>query len=146
MERKQASRGSVILWTMFCWETLGPGIHLKVPLTGSTYLKSVTDQVHPRWTVLANGTGLFQLPGTLQKWFRNRMRNIRKSSRPPHYSDLNPWGTFDPGAGLLHFLTTANWEHPTYPLPDRCHCNDIIHKSLFVIYDGIFRRKHNSSL
>ena len=45
--RRQASGGSVMLWAMFCWETLGPGIHVDVNLTLSTYLNIVVDQVHP---------------------------------------------------------------------------------------------------
>lgn len=27
---EQAVRGNVMLWTMFCWETLGPAIHVDV--------------------------------------------------------------------------------------------------------------------
>ena len=36
MGRRQASGGSVMLWAMFCWETLGPGIHVDVTLTRTT--------------------------------------------------------------------------------------------------------------
>ncbi|KAK3554377.1 hypothetical protein QTP70_023086, partial [Hemibagrus guttatus] len=36
MGRKQAGEGSVMLWTMFCWETLGPAIHVDVTLTRTT--------------------------------------------------------------------------------------------------------------
>ncbi len=38
MGRRQASGGSVMLWTMFCWETLGPAFHVDVTLTCTTYL------------------------------------------------------------------------------------------------------------
>ena len=31
--RRQAGGGSVMLWAMFCWETLGPAIHVDVNLT-----------------------------------------------------------------------------------------------------------------
>ena len=33
MGRRQAGGGSVMLWAMFCWETLGPAIHVDVTLT-----------------------------------------------------------------------------------------------------------------
>ncbi|MCI4378051.1 hypothetical protein PGIGA_G00211420 [Pangasianodon gigas] len=47
MGRRQAGRGSVMLWAMFCWETLGPGIHVDVTLTRTTYLNIAADDVHP---------------------------------------------------------------------------------------------------
>ena len=31
--RRQAGGGSEMLWAMFCWETLGPAIHVDVNLT-----------------------------------------------------------------------------------------------------------------
>ena len=34
--RRQAGGGSVMLWAMFCWETLGPAIHVDVNLTRVT--------------------------------------------------------------------------------------------------------------
>ena len=43
MGRRQASGGSVMLWAMFCWETLGPAIHVDVTLTRTTYLSIVAD-------------------------------------------------------------------------------------------------------
>lgn len=33
MGRRQAGRGSLMLWAVFCWKTLGPTIHLDVTLT-----------------------------------------------------------------------------------------------------------------
>ncbi|KAG7467566.1 hypothetical protein MATL_G00155170 [Megalops atlanticus] len=33
-----------MLWEMFCWETLGPAIHVDVNLTRATYLNIVADQ------------------------------------------------------------------------------------------------------
>ncbi len=48
----------VMLWTMFCWKTLGPGIY--VTLTCTTYLKIVADHKHPFMAmVLPVGCGLF---------------------------------------------------------------------------------------
>ena len=43
--RRQAGRGSVMLWSMFCWETLGPAIHVDVTLTCITYLSIGADHV-----------------------------------------------------------------------------------------------------
>lgn len=39
--------GSVILWAMFWWETLGPAIHVNVTLTRTTNQVIVEDHVHP---------------------------------------------------------------------------------------------------
>ena len=65
MGRKQAGGGSVMLWAMFCCETLGPGINVNVTLTRTTYLNIVADQVHPFMaTVFSNGSGLFQQDNT----------------------------------------------------------------------------------
>ncbi|KAK3524459.1 hypothetical protein QTP70_029308, partial [Hemibagrus guttatus] len=61
MGRRQAGGGSVMLWAMFCWETLGPAIHVDVTLTSTTYLSIVADHVHPFMeTMLSDGCGLFQ--------------------------------------------------------------------------------------
>ena len=50
-----------MLWAMFCWETLGPAIHVDVSLTRVTYLNIVADQVHPFMAmVFPDGSGLFQ--------------------------------------------------------------------------------------
>jgi len=50
-----------MLWATFCWETLGPAIHVDVTLTRTTYLTIVADQVHPFMeTAFPNGSGLFQ--------------------------------------------------------------------------------------
>ena len=50
-----------MLWAMFCWETLGPAIHVDVTLTRTTYQSIVADHVHPFMeTVFPGGCGLFQ--------------------------------------------------------------------------------------
>ncbi len=57
-----------MLWAMFCWETMGPGIHVDVILTHTTYLKTVADHVH-LFVVIVFSDGSFRLmyPAT----FRN---------------------------------------------------------------------------
>ncbi|KAK3528244.1 hypothetical protein QTP86_027960, partial [Hemibagrus guttatus] len=47
MGRRRAGGGSVMLWAMFCWETLGPAIHVDITLTCTTYLNNAADHVHP---------------------------------------------------------------------------------------------------
>ena len=42
--RRQAGGGSVMLWAIFCWETLGPAIHVDVNLTRVAYLNIVAVQ------------------------------------------------------------------------------------------------------
>ena len=48
----------VNLWKMFCWENLGPGIHVEVTLTRTTYLSIVADLFMEM--VFPGGCGLFQ--------------------------------------------------------------------------------------
>ena len=57
--RRQAGGGSVMLWEMFCWETLGPAIHVDINLTRVTYQNIVADQVQP---FMENGIPRWQLP------------------------------------------------------------------------------------
>ena len=47
MGRRQAGRGSIMLWVIFCWETLDPGIHVDVTLTHTTYLNTYKPNTHP---------------------------------------------------------------------------------------------------
>ncbi|MCI4385481.1 hypothetical protein PGIGA_G00050990 [Pangasianodon gigas] len=47
MGRRQAGGGSVMLYAMFCWETSGPGLHVDVTLTRTTYQNIVADRVTP---------------------------------------------------------------------------------------------------
>lgn len=39
----------VMLWAMFCWEPLGPALHVGVTLTGTTYPSFVADHHAPWW-------------------------------------------------------------------------------------------------
>lgn len=45
--KRQAGRCSVMLWAMFCWDSLGPAIHVDVTLICNTHLNIASDQVHP---------------------------------------------------------------------------------------------------
>ena len=47
MGRRQAGGGSVMLLAVFCWESLGPAIHVDVTLKCTTHLMIVADHVHP---------------------------------------------------------------------------------------------------
>lgn len=79
---KKAGRGSVLLWTMFYWATLFPGIHADVTLTHNTYLNIVADQVYPfMGTVFPDCIGLTQQDNIpchtlkiFQEWFEEHDR------------------------------------------------------------------------
>jgi len=83
MGRRQAGRGSVMLWAMFCWETLGPAINVDVTLTCTTYLSIVADHVHPFMETVFPGGSFSRImrPDTKQKWFRNGLRSTTTSLR-----------------------------------------------------------------
>ena len=92
-----AGGGSVLLWAVFCWETLGSGLHADVPLTHTTSLEIVADHVHPFMArVFLDGSGLFQQdngPCPLPKRFRNGLRNmtfLEVLPWPPNSPDLSP--------------------------------------------------------
>jgi len=75
-----------MIWEMFCWETLGPAIHVHVNLEDATYLNIFADQVQRFMTMaFPGGSGLFQqqdnatchtahkcsgqIPHIVKKWF-----------------------------------------------------------------------------
>ncbi|KAK3529377.1 hypothetical protein QTP70_029484, partial [Hemibagrus guttatus] len=68
MGKRQVGRGSVMLWAMFYWETLGSAIHVDVTLTRSTYLSIVADH----------------------EWFYEHNNQFEVLTWPPNSPDLNP--------------------------------------------------------
>ncbi|KAK3539724.1 hypothetical protein QTP70_012747 [Hemibagrus guttatus] len=98
MGRRRAGGGSVMLWAMFCWETLGPAIHVDVTLTRTTYLSIVTDHVHLFMeAVFPDGCGLFQQDNApchkakmLQEWFDEHNNQFEVLTWAPNSPDLNP--------------------------------------------------------
>ena len=70
---------------MFCWETLGPGTHVDVTLTRTTYLNIVADQEqHFMATVFPDGSGLFQQDNApchtakiVQEWFEKHDKEFK---------------------------------------------------------------------
>ncbi len=81
--------GSVMLWAMFCKETLGPAIHVNVTLTRTTYLSIIADHGHPFMeTVFSGGCGLFQQDNVpcnkakmVQEWFQEHNNEFSKFPR-----------------------------------------------------------------
>ncbi|KAK3560338.1 hypothetical protein QTP86_006422 [Hemibagrus guttatus] len=107
MGRRRAGGGSVLLWAMFCWETLGPAVHVDVTLTRSTYLSIVADHVHPFMeTLFPDGCVLFQQDNApchkaemVQEWFDDHNNQFEVLTPPPNSPDLNPiqhlWDVLD---------------------------------------------------
>ncbi len=68
--------------TVFCWDTFGPGIHVDVYLTHTTYVKIVLDHINP-FMVLLDGSGSFNqimYVATLQvaqEWFKEHEKQIK---------------------------------------------------------------------
>ncbi|MCI4382560.1 hypothetical protein PGIGA_G00016250 [Pangasianodon gigas] len=94
MGRRQAGSGSVMLWAMFCWETLSQGIHVDVTLTRTTYLNIIADPFMA--TVFPNGSSLFQQDNVpchtakiVQEWFEERDKEFKVLIWPPNSPDLN---------------------------------------------------------
>ncbi|KAK3562392.1 hypothetical protein QTP86_033531, partial [Hemibagrus guttatus] len=103
----QADGGSVMVWAMFCWETLGPAIHVDATLTCTTYLSIVADHVHPFMeTAFPDGFGLFQQDNApchktkmFQEWFDEHNNEFEMLTWPPNFPYLNPiehlWDVLD---------------------------------------------------
>ncbi|KAK3535325.1 hypothetical protein QTP70_007940 [Hemibagrus guttatus] len=104
--KKVSQCPDVLLWSVFCWETLGPAIHVDVTLTRSTYLSIAADHVHPFMeTLFPDGCGLFQQDNApchkaemVQEWFDDH-NNQFEVLTPPNSPDLNPiqnlWDVLD---------------------------------------------------
>ena len=112
-ERRQDGGDSVTLWAMFCWETLGPGVHVDVTLTRASYLNVVADHVHPFMaTLFPDRSGLFQQDNVpchtskiLQEWFEEHDDEFKVLPYPPNSADLNPvhhlWGVLEKQVGSV---------------------------------------------
>ncbi|MCI4389581.1 hypothetical protein PGIGA_G00099830 [Pangasianodon gigas] len=117
MGRRQACGGSAMLWAMFCWETSGPGIHVDVILTHTTYLNIAADQVHRFMAT---------------EWFEEYDQEFKVLTWPPDSPDLNPvehlWDMLD--------KQVRSMEAQTLNLQD---LKDLLLKSLCQIPQHTFR-------
>uniref|UniRef100_A0A8C4NKQ7 Tc1-like transposase DDE domain-containing protein n=1 Tax=Eptatretus burgeri TaxID=7764 RepID=A0A8C4NKQ7_EPTBU len=107
VERRQAGGGSVMLWAMFCWKTLGLPIHVDVNLTRVTNLTIVAEQVYPFMAmVFPDGSGPFQQENApchtahiVREWFEEHDEVFTVLPWPPNPPDLNPieilWDVLD---------------------------------------------------
>ena len=94
---RQAGGGSVMLWPILCWETLGPAIHVDVNLTRVTYQNIVANQVHPFMAmVFPDGSGLFQQDNApchtvhlVRKWFEEHDEVFTVLPWPPNCMTRN---------------------------------------------------------
>ena len=94
--RRQAGRGTVMLWAMLCCKSLAPAIHVDVTLTRTTYLSIVADHVHPFMeTVFPDGCGLIRqdnAPGhkaeMVQEWFEEHNNGLQVFTWPPNSSRI----------------------------------------------------------
>lgn len=103
----QTSGYTVTLWGMFCWETLGPVVHVDDTLTQNSYINVLADHVHPFMnSVFPDGSGYFQQDSTtcctsdsVQEWFEEHDDEFKELTWPPDSPDLNPmeqlWDVLD---------------------------------------------------
>ena len=75
---------------MFCWETLGPGIHADGTLTLTTYRDVVADQVRSPTAVsaLSRITRPATLQNIVQEWFGEHHQEAKVLIWPPNSPDL----------------------------------------------------------
>ena len=90
-----------MLWAVFCWDTLGPDIHLDVTLTRTTCLNIAADHIHPfKDMVFHDGSHIFQQDNVschkakiVQEWFEEHQFKVLTSP------DLHPtehlWDVLD---------------------------------------------------
>lgn len=79
---------------MFCWETLGLGIHVAVNFTYATYLYIVADHVHP-FKAMVSFSRIIH-PDTWHTLFRNSLRNMMKNIMccpGQQISQISPWAS-----------------------------------------------------
>ena len=93
MGRGQAGGGSAMLRPMFCWETLGPAIHLDITFTLTTYLLlTMYNFSWKRNSLLAVASfSRITCRATKQNWLRKGLRSATTSLKCwPNFPDLTP--------------------------------------------------------
>lgn len=85
---------SVMFWAIFCWETLGPTIHLDVTLTRTTYLCRLCKPLsckHYSLTAVASFSRILHAV-TKQKWFDNEFKVLTWPINSPILHDKLIYG------------------------------------------------------
>ncbi len=80
--RKSAQREEIRpVETVFCWDTFGPGIHVDVSLTHTTYVKIVLDHINPFMVLLDGSCSFNQImyaaTQVTQEWFKKHEKQIK---------------------------------------------------------------------
>ena len=96
--RTQAGGGSVMVWGIVSWYSLGPLIPIEGTLNRFGYLSILADAVHPyMFTVFPDGDGTFQQDNApchtaaiIKDWLEEHNQEFQVLPWPPNSPDLNP--------------------------------------------------------
>lgn len=93
----QAGEGSVMVWGVCSWADMGPLIRLDVPVTGATYVSTLSNHLHPFMTIVhSDGLGLFQQDNATAhtskiaaEWLQEHSSDFKQLRWPPKSPDMN---------------------------------------------------------
>lgn len=114
MGGRQASRGNVMLWERFCWESLGSTNHVDLTLICNTDLNTIADQGHPFIEIpFSKGSGLFQQHNVscytaklLEEWFMEHSNESGVVVWHPDFNSIQCYPDFN--QALLEFARNTS--------------------------------------